>query len=358
MVSTKDSISPGGTKIEAGVYEIKTVKDIEAALGKFNSEEFKLGSVQIKTGTGMVEDQKPDEGKPAQFQRVNLRLTGEEGTQLEPSQTRAILDHLKSEFGDLKELSTASIGPTISGELSTNAMKAVVLALGLQLIYIFFRFGNQLRYGVAANAALVHDVVIMIGFYSLADREIDSPFVAAALTVVGYSVMDSVVIFDRIRENINDWWDENGEDEDAPYEEIVNDSVNQTMIRSINTTLTTLVTLLAIYYFGGSTLQNFAFALLIGILAGAYSSICIASPLLVSINSKFPVKPSQAIAWGSVDDEIVPEDYLDDEEDHHQAQRPKKKKKKKAKSEKVESPQLVSDSPESSGRRRSRGKRS
>ena len=343
----------GGTKIEAGVYEMKTVDDVQAAIATFKSDEFKLGSVQVKTGTGMVTDQKPDEGKPSEFQRVNLRMTTEEGVQLQPAQTKAVFDHLRSELGDMKELSTASIGPTISGELSVNAMKAVVLALALQLIYIFFRFGNQIRYGLAAIAALVHDVVIMIGFYSLAGREIDSPFVAAALTVVGYSVMDSVVIFDRVRENITDWWDEHGEEADAPYQDIVNDSVNQTMIRSINTTLTTLVTLLAIYYFGGSTLQNFAFALLIGILAGAYSSICIASPLLVSINNKWPIQPSQSISWGSVDDEIVPEDFLDDDEDV--AERPKKKKKKT----RVESPKLVDDTaPKSGGRRRSRGKRS
>lgn len=345
----------GGTKIEAGVYDENiTVKEVDAVLKKFQGD-FKLGSYLVKTGTGMVTDQQPEPGKPNEYKRVNLRLTNEAGTQLEPAQTDAIMAHLKTEFGDFKILSTASIGPTISGELTTNAVKAVVLALALQLIYIFFRFGNQIRYGIAANVALVHDVIIMIGFYSLAGKEIDSPFVAASLTVVGYSVMDSVVIFDRIRENITDWWFEHGEEAEAPYEQIVNDSVNQTMIRSINTTLTTLVTLLAIYYFGGSTLQNFAYALLIGILAGAYSSICIASPLLVSINDKHPVKPYQASAWGSVDDEVVPEDFIEDDEiaPHHQQQQQRTPKKKK-----IESPQLVDDSKKAGGRRRSRGKRS
>lgn len=344
----------GGTKIEAGVYKLTTVKEVEEAMSRFQPEDFQLGSVLVKTGTGMVTDQKPEPGAPTEFQRVNLRLVLEKGVQLEPSQTKAVIDHLDQEFaesGGIKKLSTASIGPTISGELTTNAVKAVLYALALQLIYIFFRFGNQIRYGLAANVALVHDVIIMIGFYSLAGKEIDSPFVAAALTVVGYSVMDSVVIFDRIRENITDWWLENGEEEDAPYGDIVNDSVNQTMIRSINTTLTTLVTLLAIYYFGGSTLQNFAYALLIGILAGAYSSICIASPLLVSINSKYPIQPYQASAWGSVDDEVVPEDYLEDDEVHTPQQSPKKKKK-------ISGPQLVSDEPNPGGRRRKRGKRS
>jgi preprotein translocase subunit SecF len=344
----------GGSIIEAGVYQEKTVVDVQNAMAKFHTEDFKLGSVAVQVGTEMVEDLAREDGEPERFQRVIVRLVQEDGTQLQPSQTEVVLEHLKVELGDMKKLRTASIGPIISGELTNNAIKAVFLALGLQLIYIFFRFGNQIRYGLAADMALVHDVIIMIGFYSLAGKEIDSPFVAALLTVVGYSVMDSVVIFDRIRENINDWWAEHGEEDDAPYEEIVNDSVNQTMIRSINTTLTTLVTLLAIYYFGGSTLQSFAFALLIGILSGAYSSICVAGPLLVSINKKYPVKPVQASSWGSVDDEVVPEDFIEDDEPEA-VQRPVKKKKKKK-----PVPKLVDDDeePSSGGRRRKRGKRS
>lgn len=341
----------GGTIIEAGIYEMTTVDEVRTAMDKFKSEEYTLGGVAIQTGTEMVDDQKPDEGKPAQFQRVILRLVDESGNQLQPSQAEDVFVHLKTELGDMKQLRTASIGPTISGELTNNAIKAVLLALGLQLIYIFFRFGNQIRYGLAADIALVHDVIIMIGFYSLAGKEIDSPFVAALLTVVGYSVMDSVVIFDRIRENINDWWDEHGDEGEAPYETIVNDSVNQTMIRSINTTLTTLVTLLAIYYFGGSTLQDFAFALLVGILSGAYSSICVAGPLLVSINKKYPIKPVQSSTWGSVDDEVVPEDFLEDDE-APAPQRPVKKAKKK------DGPLLVDEEETNTGgRRRKRGKR-
>ena len=343
----------GGTIIEAGVYEMTSPKEVREVMEKFTSEEFTLGEVAVQTGTEMVDDQKPEEGKPAQFQRVILRLVDDTGTQLQPSQAEEVFLHLQAELGDMKQLRTASIGPTISGELTNNAIKAVLLALGLQLIYIFFRFGNQIRYGLAADIALVHDVVIMIGFYSLAGREIDSPFVAALLTVVGYSVMDSVVIFDRIRENINDWWEENGDENDAPYEEIVNDSVNQTMVRSINTTLTTLVTLIAIYYFGGSTLQNFAFALLVGIVCGGYSSIFLAGPLLVSINSKYPIKPVQASSWGSVDDEVVPEDFLEDDDAAAAPQRPVKKAKKK------DGPLLVDEEETNTGgRRRKRGKRS
>lgn len=346
----------GGTIVEAGLYEVKTVPEVNEALKGYPG----LGSVAVQVGTGLVEDHAPEEGKPAQYQRLVLRLTLEGGAPLEPSQTKEVVEHLRGKFGDLKELRTASIGPTISGELTNNAIKAVVLALVLQLVYIFFRFGNQIRYGLAADMALVHDVVIMIGFYSLFGREIDSPFVAALLTVVGYSVMDSVVIFDRIRENLNDWWAEHGEDQEVPYEEVVNDSVNQTMTRSINTTLTTLVTLLAIYYFGGATLQNFAFALLIGILSGAYSSICVASPLLVAINQKHPAKPAAAASWMDLD-EVVPEDYMNADPSSFGAQAkvvhtPEEVAEMEAEYEAAAGGEAPS-APRSKGRKRKRGKR-
>lgn len=340
----------GGSIIEVGAYKQTSVTEVNQAMAKFSSPQFKVGSAAVQTGTELVTDPVPEEGKPDKYQRVILRLTNEQGTQLEPAQTREVFDHLQGELGDLKELRTASIGPTISGELTNNAAKALLLALGLQLVYIFFRFGNQLRYGLAADIGLVHDVVIMLGVYSLSGREIDSPFIAALLTVVGYSVMDSVVIFDRIRENLNNWWEVNGEDEDAPYERIVNESVNETMTRSINTTLTTLLTLLTIFYFGGETLQNFAFSLLVGIVCGAYSSICLASPLLVEINKKYPAKPPTASAWGSVDDEVVPEDFLEDDDDYVAPKKPQKQ---------ISSPKLVEDDvPSTGGRRRQRGKRS
>lgn len=181
------------------------------------------------------------------------------------------------------------IGSTITGELQMNAIMALVITLGLQLIYIYFRFGGQMRFGVAADLALLHDIIIMVGLYALFGRQVDSPFIAALLTVTGYSVMDSVVIFDRIRENLRIT-------KNASFAEVVNLSVNQTMTRSINTTLTPVLTLLAIYFFGGSTLQNFAFALLVGIMAGAYSSICLASPLLIDIDNWAVKKEKEKLA--------------------------------------------------------------
>ncbi len=167
-----------------------------------------------------------------------------------------------------------SVGPSLSKEYLSRSLWALVIALALQLIYIAFRFGNQLRYGIIADIALVHDVLVMVGIYAIANRKADDAFLAALLTVIGYSVMDSIVIFDRIRENTRLM-------PDLPYDQMVNTSLLQTMTRSVNTLATVLITLLALFFFGGDTLKNFAFALLVGVTSGAYSSIFIASPLLV-----------------------------------------------------------------------------
>lgn len=334
----------GGTIFELGAYKEVTTAEVQSTLSDFPG----LGSVATQVGTGMVNDPHPTEGQPDQYQRVIIRLTLEDGSPLDPSKAREALDHIESKLGGIKELRTASIGPTISGELTNNAVKALLISLVGQLLYLYFRFGNQIRYGIAANVAMIHDVIIMLGFYSLAGREIDSPFVAALLTIVGYSVMDSVVIFDRIRENLNDWWAEHGEDKTAPFDELVNASLCQTMTRSANTTLTSLISLLAIYYFGGETLQNFAFALMVGILGGAYSSIGLAAPILCWINKKYPILPPDRGNWYDTD-EVVPEDYMgDDDEDHSRPSR---------RAARIPAAPIDDEAPRTSGRRRSRGRR-
>jgi preprotein translocase subunit SecF len=323
----------GGTIFELGAYKQVTPTQVEDTLKDFPG----LGEVHVQVGTDMIDDPTPDEGKPNQYQKVIIRLTLADGSHLDPIKTKEALEHIKGKLGDIKELRTASIGPTISGELTANALKALAFALIAQLIYIFFRFGNQVRYGLAADLALLHDLTIMAGFYSLAGKEVDSPFVAAVLTVVGYSVMDSVVIFDRIRENLNEWWGEHGEDKEAPFEHIVNVSLGQTMSRSINTVVTVLITLIAIHYFGGETLQNFSFALLVGIVGGGYSSVGLASPIVAAINKKYPVQPPDRSNWYDTD-EVVPEHHMGEDDDI--------------------GPDPGEMLPRSAGRRRSRGKRS
>lgn len=183
------------------------------------------------------------------------------------------LDHagLKVDRGQSQ---ITSVGPSLSKEYLSRSLWALVIALVLQLLYIAFRFGNQLRYGIVADIALIHDVLVMVGIYAIANRKADDAFLAALLTVIGYSVMDSIVIFDRIRENGRLM-------PEMPYDQMVNTSLLQTMTRSVNTLATVLITLLALFLFGGDTLKNFAFALLVGVTSGAYSSIFIASPLLV-----------------------------------------------------------------------------
>jgi preprotein translocase subunit SecF len=175
---------------------------------------------------------------------------------------------------DREQSQITSVGPSLSKEYLSRSLWALVIALVLQLLYIAFRFGNQLRYGIVADIALIHDVLVMVGIYAIANRKADDAFLAALLTVIGYSVMDSIVIFDRIRENGRVM-------PDVPYDQMVNTSLLQTMTRSVNTLLTVLITLFALLFFGGDTLKNFAFALLVGVTSGAYSSIFIASPLLV-----------------------------------------------------------------------------
>ncbi|MBU7583719.1 MAG: protein translocase subunit SecF [Nostoc sp. TH1S01] len=168
-----------------------------------------------------------------------------------------------------------TVGPTLGRELFTSGIIALVVSFAGIVVYLAFRF--QLDYAIFAIIALFHDVLITVGIFSILGlvfgTEVDSLFIVALLTITGFSVNDTVVIYDRIRETLKT-------NPNRPIAEIVDDAVNQTLSRSINTTLTTLLTLFAIFLFGGETLKNFALALIIGFIAGAYSSIFIASTLL------------------------------------------------------------------------------
>jgi preprotein translocase subunit SecF len=183
-----------------------------------------------------------------------------------------------------------TVGPTLGAELFQNGLIAIGLSFGLILVYLTFRF--KFDYAFFAFVALFHDVLITTGIFSIlglvAGVEIDSLFVVAILTIIGFSVNDTVVIYDRIREVISI-------NPDQPIDQIVDDSINQTMSRSINTTLTVLLTLLSIYLFGGDTLKNFALCLIIGFTAGAYSSIFIASTLFGWWRKNHPVTPSPVV---------------------------------------------------------------
>lgn len=182
---------------------------------------------------------------------------------------------LRAAVGQFEVVRFEGISPVIGRELGSKALLAVGIASALMLLYITFRF--EFRFGVAAIAALLHDVVITVGLFSLARREVNAPFIAALLTVVGYSINDTIVIFDRVRENLRA--EPHGIGDFGP---LVNRSLAETMTRSINTSATTLLAILAVFLFGGRTTRDFALALIIGVLSGTYSSIFIASPIWAS----------------------------------------------------------------------------
>lgn len=177
---------------------------------------------------------------------------------------------ITSEIEGATILSTDFIGPTVGNELQKQALAITGIAMLLLLIYITFRF--EFWAAVAAILALVHDGMILIGMTALLQIEVNTSYVAAFLTVMGYSINDTIVIFDRVRENLK-------ESKEKVFD-IINNSLAQTMTRSIYTSFTTLLTLIAIYFWGGASIKDFSLALIIGISAGAYSSIFIASPLL------------------------------------------------------------------------------
>lgn len=190
-----------------------------------------------------------------------------------------VLAALSSDVGSYKLLRVEKIGPVVGKELRSQAAYSLIIALAGILLYMAYRF--RFRFGAAAVAALVHDVILMLGAYSLTGKEISVTFIAAVLTVAGYSLNDSIVVLDRIREN---WGSVRG----MGIENLVNTSVNQTLSRTINTSLTTLLPVIAMFIFGGEVISNFAFAFLVGICVGTYSSIYIASSLLVEWYKRSP----------------------------------------------------------------------
>ena len=174
---------------------------------------------------------------------------------------------------DRTQSSIEAVGPSLGREYLIAALEALVIAIAIQFLYIAFRFGWNYIFGLVVVIALVRDAAMMIGIYAIADKRADDAFLAAVLTVIGYSVMDTIVILDRIRENVKVM-------QGQPYDRIVNTSILQTMTRSFNTLATVVITLVALLAFGGASLQNFAFALLVGICSGGYHSIFYSAPLV------------------------------------------------------------------------------
>jgi preprotein translocase subunit SecF len=208
-----------------------------------------------------------------------------------PEKRVALVNALEAKLGKFDPQATQidTVGPVLGQQVLSSGVMAVLLSLLGIVIYLSFRF--HWDYAAFAVVALVHDLLITVGAFAalgwFAGTEIDTLFIVALLTIIGFSVNDTVVIYDRVRENI-------AQQPDAPISGVVNDAVNQTLTRSINTTASTLLSVVAIFLFGGSTLRDFALALIIGFLSGAYSSIFIASTLLAWWRSRpgyVPPKP-------------------------------------------------------------------
>jgi len=242
----------GGTLMEINIGKDYNVDDIRAILKSHNVEAYV--------------SQAGDNN-----QEVLIRMAATDNSDELQNQ---IVEELKAKYGinDDDVLSIEQIGPTVGNELTRNAMYAIGIACVLMLIYIWIRF--EIRFGVAAIISLLHDVLIMIAAVAIAGTQINTPFVAAILTIIGYSINDTIVVFDRIRENTRKL----GKKKLDPIE-LTDMSIKQTLARSINTVLTTLFTITALYIFGVPSIREFAFPIIIGIVSGAYSSIFIAGPI-------------------------------------------------------------------------------
>lgn len=228
--------------------------------------------------------------KPLNLSDLKVSPVGDDGVDFRFRETdeathQAIINSLNLSGGNIEEKRFSSIGPTIGNELKQKAIKAIVIVLlgiSLYIAWAFRKVSRPLsswRYGAATLAALFHDLIIPLGLFSCLGHfygvEIGGDFIVALLVILGFSVHDTIVVFDRIRENLKRY-------ASLDFDSLVNRSVNETLVRSINTSLTVLLTLSALYIFGGESLKYFILALMVGIFSGTYSSIFIASPLLAS----------------------------------------------------------------------------
>ena len=245
----------GGTLIELRT----TDKSINITSIRDSLNQINLGDVSVKKfGT--------DDDYLIKFEKKNFN---------DPNFISEIKKKLSSSLGNSFEFRRVeNVGPKVSSELLKSGIIAIVLSLVAMLIYIWIRF--EWQFSLGAIVALFHDVLITLGIFSLFSLEINLSIVAAVLTIVGYSMNDTVVIFDRVRENLKKY-------SDISIFELTNLSINETLSRTIITSTTTLLALFAIFFFGGEILKGFSLAMILGVFFGTYSSIYIANPILVSL---------------------------------------------------------------------------
>ena len=264
----------GGTIIDLKFARPVAIAEVRSSLAKFGMEGATIQLSGAQSDVTAAED-------------VMIRAAD-----MEEEQRKEVMAALKSDVGDYTVMREEKVGATIGGELITNAVLALVVSWALIIAYVAYRF--EWRFGVAAVLALIHDILIVLAVFSFTGRQIDSSFIAALLTIVGYSINDTIVIFDRIRENLKLHFRRGGD-----VVQLVNTSVFQTLTRSLYTVFTVMFTTFALYFFGGETTKDFAFALLVGFGCGCYSSIFIASPLWIvfrKMGDKKKVAANAAVA--------------------------------------------------------------
>ena len=244
----------GGTLIELRTTDNEiNVTTLRKSFNKMN-----LGDVNVK-----------------KFGKDNDYLIKFEKKDIEPNTIEKIKIDLANLIGDTFNFRRVeNVGPKVSSELLKSGMIAILVSLAAMLFYIWIRF--EWQFSLGAILALFHDIIITLGFFSLFSLEINLSIVAAVLTIVGYSMNDTVVIFDRVRENLRKF-------SDIKIYELTNISINETLSRTIITSVTTLLALLSIYIFGGEILKGFSLAMILGVIFGTYSSIYIANPVLVRL---------------------------------------------------------------------------
>ena len=257
----------GGTIIDLRFEQPVTLSDVRSSLAKYDLDG---STIQLAGAESGIESS----------ENVMIRTID-----LEENQRKEVMASLTQDVGPYTVLREEKVGATIGGELITNAVLALVISWALIILYVAYRF--EWRFGVSAVLALIHDIVIVLAVFSFTQRQIDSSFIAALLTIVGYSINDTIVIFDRIRENLKLHFRRGGD-----VNELVNTSVYQTLTRSLYTVFTVLFTTFALYWFGGETTKDFAFALLVGFASGCYSSIFIASQLWIELRNRTERRPA------------------------------------------------------------------
>ena len=207
-----------------------------------------------------------------------IRIQAQEGEEAVSADTvQAAQEALSEVAPDIKFVSVESVGPKVSGELIQTAAIAVLLAIGAVLIYIWLRF--EWQFALGAVAALVHDVILTIGIFSEVQIKFDLAIIAALLTIVGYSLNDTVVVFDRVRENLIKY-------KQKSLKEVLNLSINETLSRTFMTSVTTLLALVSLFVLGGDVIRGFVFAMIWGVIVGTYSSIFVASAILLWLGVK------------------------------------------------------------------------